>query len=191
MKAAQRARLAALNALAIASPGPGPEDADIAALFPKKEERSLGADGRAVGVRTVSVMRREAVISAGAIHIAAAKQVTSSSSGGQAKGGDARSGRSRREKRVTRGSVKEGSSRSVGFGGMRGSGSEGGLADTAKGAVKVEVPCVVEELLAVGRYEEAADAVLCGLDDQVSRDDEARRSCLTPFMLVLVSVSFS
>ena len=67
--AAQRARLAALNALAVAPLG---QDGDtIAAVFPHEgARRTLDASGQPAGVRTAAVLEREAVRVAAAIDLA-------------------------------------------------------------------------------------------------------------------------
>ncbi|CAN0538396.1 unnamed protein product, partial [Laminaria digitata] len=109
--AAQRARLAALNALAVAPLGENGDE--IAAVFPHEgARRNLDASGHPAGVRTMAVLGREAVQVAAAIDLAAGEE-------------------------------------GVGSGG-------GGVVVTGGGKV-------VEALLAVGRYEEAADVVLRGL----------------------------
>lgn len=69
--AAQRARLAALNALAIATPGPW--GGEVAALFPAVPDRRLTPDGRPDGVITAATLGRDAAVCAAAIELAEAE----------------------------------------------------------------------------------------------------------------------
>lgn len=138
--AAQRARLAALNALAVAPPGPGGDE--VAALFPRPEERRLDPAGQPTGVRTATVLGREAAPAASAVGLAEEVAAAREAGDGGDSGGGGRAG------------VMD----VVGGDGVWGGGGE---------EVAVGVEAVVEALCAAGKYEEACDAVFGGLNDQV------------------------
>ncbi|CAM9708403.1 unnamed protein product [Scytosiphon promiscuus] len=130
--AAQRARLAALNALAVAplpanyhdghedssSPAGGAAEVDaVASICPPVGERRLDSAGRPAGVRTAAVMAREAARVSAAMSAAEAAVAVA-------------------------------------------------VVDEFAALTETEVPDVARRLASRGRYEEAADVVLKGLEDQ-------------------------
>lgn len=150
---AQRARLAALNALSVAGNAyPSSDDtavaaaataAPVASICPPAGERRLDGYGRPAGVRTVAVLGREAVSAAGAIGLAvatAAKEEGVQEFGGRYAGKE---------------EAKE-------FGGRYAVGVQ-----VSVEVGNADVSGVVEALALGGRYEEAADVVLEGLAHQV------------------------
>lgn len=173
--ATQRARLAALNALAVAplsdSKGPsfssssssylssetvtgaggaGEAGGAVASICPPVGERRLDAAGRPAGVRTAAVLGREAAASAAAIVVAVAAAAASAEE-------EAENEAEKNDKKKWAGVHGR-------FAAVRG----GGVAVAEVAVVtRSGVSGVVEALTSAGRFEEAADVVLKGLDHQV------------------------
>lgn len=168
--AAQRARLAALNALAVApvpygyghgssaaggagvgvGAGEGDDHYAVASICPPLEERRLDSAGLPAGVRTAAVLGREAVAAAAAM-VVAEDEAAAAAAG---------------EEDWMMGERKMG-----GVGVSRaGAGGGAGAMAVAAGDVSVTVVTtagvsgVLEALRSAGRFEEAADVALRGLE---------------------------
>lgn len=184
--AAQRARLAALNALAVApvpydyahrasapvsSSATTATDADddraVASICPPVEERRLDSVGRPVGVRTAAVLGREAVAAAAAIVVAEDAVAANAAAAVEEEDWAAAAG-----ERKTGGFA----------GGYLGSGAIVAAAGAAGTDVSVTVVTragvggVLKALRSAGRFEEAADVALRGLD-QVGTCGGGGRCC--------------
>eukprot|EP00752_Nemacystus_decipiens_P008562 g7648.t1 len=184
--AAQRARLAALNALAVAPEpyrysdgapsscssssaagaagayGDGENGGDaVASICPPVEERRLDSAGRPAGVRTAAVLGREAVAAAAAIVVAEDSAAAEAGAAAAAEGADW----------------------AVGGRKMRGAARKGGYAGAVVAAGEVSVTVVtragvsgvLEALRSAGRFEEAADVALRGLDQPRTMVDEMNK----------------
>ena len=174
--AAQRARLAALNALAVApvpysyshgapsssSAAAGTtsayddDDGAVASICPPVEERRLDSAGRPAGVRTAAVLGREAVAAAAAMIVAEdAAAAAEAAAVAAAEEEDWASG----ERKM--GGVA---------GGYAGAGRAGAIVAAAGADVSVTVVTragvcgVLKALRSAGRFEEAADVALRGVD---------------------------
>eukprot|EP00903_Cladosiphon_okamuranus_P013430 g12510.t1 len=196
--AAQRARLAALNALAVApvpydythgSPAPSSsaatttaepgDDCAVASICPPVEERRLDSAGHPAGVRTAAVLGREAVAAAAAIVVAEDAVALNAAAAAAA---------AEEEEEEEEGWAATGGDRKTdGFAGKYSGGYSGGYSGAivaAAGAGKdVSVTVVtragaggvLEALRSAGRFEEAADVALSGLDQPRTMADEMNK----------------
>lgn len=158
MAAAQRARLAALNALFAAPPVVttfgGGEREETAALFPPRREssRRLDANGQPADVRTTSSLGRTAAVASAAIDLAEERLQVSKSSGHAVENGVA-NGVPRARIMV---SADGGRSSAVSVN-----------RNVEEAIVVTGVSKVLEALVGAGRFEQAADVALRGLGHKV------------------------